>query len=131
MITYRRGSNEDISRLRQEVAHLDERRRKLLAPLLHPQEMVLGSFYLVYKRCGNPRCRCAKGEKHGPFSYLSLRVEGKTKLTFVRKEDERWVKEQATNYRRYQKLMAQIRQIDQKILQILSQIRDSKVKRYS
>jgi len=42
--------------------------------------MVDGSIYTVYKKCGNKNCRCAKGELHGPFKYLSKKVDGKTKL---------------------------------------------------
>ena len=50
--------------------------------------MIAGSIYVVYKKCGNKNCRCAKGDLHGPFFYLSRKEEGKTKLTFVRRADE-------------------------------------------
>ena len=39
--------------------------------------MVDGSLVVVRRRCGNPRCRCAQGEKH-PAHYLMRKVGRKT-----------------------------------------------------
>jgi len=117
-------------RIKHKIRQLDTRRRHLLARLMQPEEMVAGSVYRVYKKCGNPRCRCTKGEKHGPFTCLSLTDRGKRKLVFVRRDDEVWVKLRATRYRRYQKMMANVRKMNDEIFELLKVLRDGKVNRY-
>jgi|LSQX01.1.fsa_nt_gb hypothetical protein len=29
-----------------------------------------GSIFFKYVKCGKPKCRCATGEKHGPYPHL-------------------------------------------------------------
>lgn len=119
----------DISRLRQKVYYLDRERKKLQDFLLRPQEMVYGSFYEFYRRCGNPTCHCKRGKKH-LARCLSTNEGGKTKLIYVRNKDVFWVRKQAENYRRYQKAMAGVRKINNEIFEIVKKLKDSKLKRY-
>ena len=109
---------------------MDIERKRLLDRLSRPKEMMEGSLYDVYKKCGNPNCRCASGQRHGPFKYLSLKVDKKTKLTFIRRNDELWVVPRAKEYQGYQKDMATLRKKDAEIAKIIAAIRDSKLKRY-
>jgi hypothetical protein len=120
---------KDISRLRKRIDNLDRERRKLQGFLLRPQDMLYGSFYQIYRSCGNPNCHCRQGEKH-PAKCLSTRQAGKTKLVYVRKEDESWVERQARNYQRFQNRIAQIRKINNQIFELLKSLRDPKLKRY-
>ena len=92
--------------------------------------MVEGSIYTVYKKCGNKNCRCAKGKLHGPFKYLSKRVEGKTKLTFVRRADQDDIEVKATNYRKYATHMAKLNKIDRKIYDTVAMIKKIKTSSY-
>lgn len=119
------------SRVRQKIHRLDKKRRLLLEKLVHPEEMVAGSLYQVYKKCGNPACRCASGKKHGPFTCLSVADAGKRRLVFVRRKDEARVKPQATRYREYQKMMAQTRKMNNEIFELLKILRDTKLRKYS
>ncbi len=120
----------DISAVRKKIYILDQQRKKTLAYLLNPQDMVEGSIYTAHKSCGNKRCRCAKGDLHGPFSYLSRRVEKKTKLTFIRKDDEEVVAKGAKNYRKYTKAMARLGKLNKKIYDNLKKIKEAKTKSY-
>jgi hypothetical protein len=119
----------NVSKMRKRVDDLDRERGKIQGFLLRPEEMVYGSFYELYRKCGNANCRCTRGEKH-IANCLSIQEGGKTKLTYVRKQDEGWVRMQAENYRIHHKRMAMIRKINDEIFEILKQIRDSKLKRY-
>ena len=119
------------SRLRSKIESLDKERRRLLRELMRPEEMVAGSIYETYKKCGNPNCRCAKGIKHGPFTCLSVTDSGKRRLVFVRRQDEAWVKVRATRYRTYQKMMACVRKMNDEIFELLKELRNSKLKTYS
>lgn len=117
----------DISRLRKRVFDLDAERKRLQDFLLRPKEMVYGSFYQIHRRCGNPRCRCAKGDKH-QAKVLSLQEGGKTRLIYVRSKDEVWVKEQAENYRIYQKHMARIRKVNEENKpKVLHDLKDGRI----
>lgn len=121
----------NISQLRQRIDTLNRQRCKLQHRLLHPQQMIKGSYYLLHKRCGNPACkRCAQGEKHGPFAHLSMSQDGKTKLILIRRDDRLAVKRKSFNYKIYQSRLARIRKINQQIFAILKKIRDSKTTPY-
>ena len=120
----------DINTLRKKIYLLEQQRQKALTYLLHPKDMISGSIYSTYKKCGNKRCRCAKGELHGPFNYLSKKVDGKTILTFVRKADENKITKEAENYRDYIKVMARLKKLDKKIYDNVKKIKEAKTKNY-
>ena len=56
-----------------------------LAQKLGDPEMTLrGSLSSQGRRCGKPGCRCAEGELHGPYTYLSVgRATGTARLLYV------------------------------------------------
>ena len=120
----------DISSIRKKIYLLEQQRQNTLAYLLKPEEMVSGSLYSVYKKCGNKNCRCARGELHGPFNYLSRKVDGKTKLTFIRKADESQIIKKAGYYRDFIKQMAKLNRIDKRIYDNLKKIKEIKTKNY-
>src|SRR5437879_12669298 len=53
------------------LRHRREGLTKVLPPLA---EVLRGSLMERYLTCGNPDCKCARGEQHGPVSYLSVPV---------------------------------------------------------
>lgn len=122
----------DISRLRKKIWQLDTERKKLQDSLLKAKGLFLGTYYKVYKQCGNPICkRCRReGLKHGPFKALSYTHEGKLKTVFVRKKDEVAVSQGTWRYRNYQKNLKRIRKINKEILEILKTVREKNTKRY-
>jgi len=62
--------------------------------------MIRGCLHSVYKKCGNPNCRCAKGKKHGPYWVLSRKEGAKRKLIYLEKVYD---VEKVKNYQRYNK----------------------------
>jgi len=103
---------------------------KIVCYLLNPRDMIEGSIYTVYKKCGNKNCRCAKGKLHGPFNYLSKKINGATKLTFVRRADEDDIGKGAKNYRKYATRMAKLNKIDRKIYYTVAMIKKIKTSSY-
>ena len=71
----------DIDRLTS--AQLRARRCRLAARLSDPQVVLAGSLVSQSRRCGKAGCRCAGGEEHGPYTYLSARVGGVARLRYV------------------------------------------------
>src|SRR5437899_3961244 len=62
-----------------------QKRREGLAKLLPPiAETLRGSRIERYLTCGNPNCKCARGQRHGPIWYLSVTLgPGRTTGTIV------------------------------------------------
>jgi hypothetical protein len=122
---------KDVGELKEQIARLEKKRKRLIDDLMEPGQMVAGSLYKVYRKCGKPGCRCAKGEMHGPFACLSTRDQGRRKVKHIRQGDEDWVARRAAEYRRYQKRLAQLRKIDARVLNALKGLRNAKVKTYT
>ena len=63
-------SASDLAQL--TVRQLRARRRRLARGLPDLEELLRGSLLSQQRRCGKAGCRCARGELHGPYVYLSL-----------------------------------------------------------
>lgn len=63
---------------------LKQRRRRLIAGLPGVGEVLRGALASQGRRCGKPGCRCARGELHGPYTYLSVAGRsGRSRLVYV------------------------------------------------
>ncbi|HEY2504158.1 MAG TPA: DUF6788 family protein [Mycobacterium sp.] len=51
---------------------LRSRRAELLAGLPSAQGLLPGALVEQHRNCGRPRCRCTRGEPHGPYVYLQV-----------------------------------------------------------
>ena len=54
------------------AAELRSRRDRLAADLPRAAQFLAGSLVEQRRRCGKEGCRCARGELHGPYVYLSV-----------------------------------------------------------
>jgi len=54
------------------TAELRSRRDRLVAGLPQAAAFLAGSLVEQRRRCGKEGCRCARGELHGPYAYLSV-----------------------------------------------------------
>lgn len=74
--------NEGLSR--RSTRWLTTRRACLAAQLPDVGELVRGALAAQGRRCGRPDCRCARGQLHGPYTYLSVRgPTGRSRLLYV------------------------------------------------
>ena len=77
------------------VAEIRRARSALARRLGRRGEMMKGSLVMRATRCGQPGCKCAKGERHGPYLYVSVFREGRTRSVYVPQhlegEVRRWV----------------------------------------
>src|SRR2546426_5116476 len=66
-------------------------RQQGLAKLLPPvTEVLRGSLVERYVTCGNPACKCARGERHGPMWYLTVTLgRGRTTGGIISEEKVR------------------------------------------
>lgn len=61
------------------------KRTVLLRRLVREAERMLqGSLAATTRTCGNPGCRCQRGERHGPHTYLTFKtLEGRSSGVYV------------------------------------------------
>src|SRR6266481_3506229 len=71
----------DLSQL--SLRQLRDRRRRTARQFPDVEKMLLGSLQSQRRRCGREGCRCTRGELHGPYTYLSVRAGGRTRLLYV------------------------------------------------
>jgi hypothetical protein len=54
------------------AGELRQRRDRLVAGLPQAAAFLAGSLVEQRRRCGKEGCRCARGQLHGPYAYLSV-----------------------------------------------------------
>ena len=74
-------------------------------------------------KCGNPRCKCARGELH-TGCYLSYRLGNKTSTVHIPKAMAKKVEQSCRNWRKLKKMLET--QTHQTIRQWLGQYRQGK-----
>ena len=92
---------------RSKFSREHRKTRSLLAKIVHDKGIVRGTIITMKRTCGNPNCRCAKGEKHVSL-YLSRSEGGKSKMLFIPKKYEAMVKRWVQNNHRAKELMEEI-----------------------
>ena len=66
-----------------------------------------GSLVVAHRRCGNPNCRCARGEPH-PGHYLTRKVNNKTESLYIPVGLVEDVKQWVSNRKKLKRLVAEI-----------------------
>jgi hypothetical protein len=93
-------------------------RRQGLVRLLPPLgEILRGSLIERYVTCGNPSCKCARGERHGPVGYLTVTLgPGRTQGGLVAAEQLEQVQSWIQNYRKVREHLEHISEINRELL---------------
>lgn len=113
---------EELSALRKKISNLNRRRLDSINRVLHTKPYIAAQVYERYKKCGNPNCKCAKGEPHGPFLWIYQKKKGqKVVSTTVVKDKASEAKEMARRYEELLRLRQQIRETDQKVNELLNE----------
>jgi hypothetical protein len=93
-------------------------RRQGLAKLLPPVTDILrGSLVERYVTCGNPACKCARGERHGPVWYLTVTLgRGRTTGGIIAAEHLAEVRTWIANYHQLKDHLEKISEINRELL---------------
>jgi hypothetical protein len=87
---------------------------KLLPPL---GEVLRGSLLERYLTCGNPDCKCARGQRHGPVWYLSVTLDQTHRAgTTVAPEQVEQVRRWIDNYHQVKNHLEKISDINRELL---------------
>lgn len=96
---------------------LRERRKGLAQQLPPVTEILRGSLLERYVTCGNPACKCAQGERHGPIWYLTVTLgPGRTTGGIVPQERVAEVRGWIDNYHKVKDHLEKISDINRELL---------------
>jgi hypothetical protein len=93
-------------------------RKQGLARLLPPvTEVLRGSLVERYVTCGNPSCKCARGERHGPIWYFTVTLGGgRTTGGIIPAEHLDRVRTWIENYHKLKEHLEKISEINRELL---------------
>jgi hypothetical protein len=96
---------------------LRQRRHGLAQQLPPATEILRGSLVERYVTCGNPSCKCAKGERHGPMWYLTVTLgRGRTTGGIIPNDQVDEVRAWIENYRKLKEQLEKISEINRELL---------------
>lgn len=101
-------SKTELQRL--STLALRQRKTHLLRTLTVPTEAIHASFLERFLKCGRPNCHCQKGEKHGPFYYLSRCLPKREMRTLLLKESSQ-IAHGRQGVKAYQQFLEQLDQL--------------------
>jgi hypothetical protein len=109
-------TSEDLSGLTSR--QLRARRRRAVSRLPNLQDYLAGSLTEQSRRCGKPGCRCAEGELHGPYVYLSMgkAPRGRRGMVYVPEALAGLVRRKVLVGEQAQRLLAEISAINLELL---------------
>jgi hypothetical protein len=117
----KKADREKFSQLRQTLLHLASEIKGLVEPFFSNRPVIKGTVYELKRRCGKPRCKCARGELHARM-VVSASQGGKTRLQVI---PHGFLVEVQTKVRRYQELRrvrARLGEIYRKMLKVMDQM---------
>jgi hypothetical protein len=100
------------------VRGLRARRRRLASGLSDVEALLRGTVVTQRRRCGKETCRCASGQLHGPYTYLSVARPGgrRPRLVYVPAELAERVAGQVALADRVEAVLAEITAINAELL---------------
>src|SRR5579864_1322223 len=98
------------------LRQLRDRRRRISRQIPDLETVIAGSLQNQRRRCGKEGCRCARGELHGPYLYLSLRAGRRTQMIYVPAELAEQVRQAVTASTDIQAALAEISAINLELL---------------
>ena len=98
------------------VRQLLARRRRLAAGLSEPERTLRGVLLSEGRRCSSEGCRCRRGELHGPYSYLAVYADGRSRTIYVPAAAQAVCEAHVAVTHRNEALSAEISQINLELL---------------
>lgn len=117
----------ELSKIRQQIGSLSKARQRLEKELLaFRHSMTKGSLYRRYLPCGNAKadCRCRRGERHGPFYYMSVLENGKTMHKYLGTSAEGPLAKRLARYKAFQERMRRMRDLDRDLAVLWTEFRE-------
>jgi hypothetical protein len=88
----------------------ERRWRSRLAQIAASGGLIRGTLLERHRACGNPNCRCARGQKHRAV-YLMLSDGGRLRQLFIPAAYEQQVRQWVANHQELKGLLKQIGEV--------------------
>src|SRR5436190_16093763 len=98
------------------VRQLLARRRGLAGGFSDPERTLRGVLLEEGRRCSSEGCRCRRGELHGPYSYLAVYADGRSRTVYVPAAAQVVCEAHVAVTQRNEALLAEISQINLELL---------------
>jgi len=94
------------------------RKAALLRQLAVPADLLRASYVERFTTCGKPNCRCAQGQRHGPFYYLTSNLATGHILKFLLKNKAQQLSAQqgVRHYQDHWERLEELSQINAELL---------------
>lgn len=103
--------NSDIKKINEEI-------NEKLKEIRKRKNMIKGSINMVYTKCGNPNCKCARGFKHQEYRLTYKDGNNITKTVYLSKRKINKIKKRIDNYKMAKKLFNDIIGLNLKLIKI-------------
>lgn len=111
LIACQMSNRTDASEARQALRRIAEQLPRSIEQALGVRGDVMpASLSKTSKICGNPNCKCARGEKHAVYQ-LSWTEDGRRRSAHVRKGELAKVRAAVEQYRRLRQSRAELRKL--------------------
>ena len=74
---------------------------------------------------GKAGCRCHEGEKHGPYTFVTEPVSGRSRVTYVPKKLRRRIEPRVRRYQEFQRALTEWRKATKELDELFNQLRES------
>lgn len=95
---------------RAKMSPQERRLRSALAKLISERGVLRGTLVHRERKCGNPTCKCTRGEKH-PGVYMVAGEDGRRRQLHIPKDWEETVEQWVGNYHEIRELLEQLSQL--------------------
>jgi len=118
------SDRQKISRTRQQLREVARRLAANVEVLLSQRAPVVkGLFQMNATRCGNPNCKCGRGELH-PTAMLVVPEKGKRRNIYVPVVDRSKIQRRSQRYRKLRHSRAEIVKLSTEILKLTDLLLD-------
>ena len=80
--------------------------------------MVKGTINKIYTKCGNPNCKCARGEKHGEHRLTYKGKDAISKTVYLNRSKIEKVEKMIKNYQEVKLLLNEILELNVKLIKM-------------
>jgi hypothetical protein len=106
---------------KSEILSLNAKRESIVRELLALFPIIPGAFKEVFRKCGKPNCWCAQHTEGHSLRRITWSENSNSKSKAVAPEDIDWYIIATENYRAFKKLLKTMRQIDESIIELLTE----------
>jgi hypothetical protein len=109
------------SKARQKLKQIQQKLPHMFSPFLQRDPLLPAYVYATQRKCGNPNCRCAKGQLH-PGHSICFEEHGRRRCYSLTAHHRDQLGPWAENYRRFRQARRDLRRTVQQALDAIDEI---------